>query len=236
VSGEELAKIGHGAEVLEFKEPGGMMDHYTCTLGGLLYIDCGDPVKPTPIPTRLDGFVLGNSLEKKNTKGVLSSAKEATRRGVEALTRELAGFALRTTAFDDAVSHLRKLPDPSARMIYAQLINRDICQRAAVLLEEGLYDQDVLGEMLDDHHEMLRDHLGISTPKIEAMIGAAKSAGALGCKINGSGGGGTMIAYAPGCQKDVAKAIEGAGGVAYVIKKAEGIRLEVGVLRRQDSA
>ncbi|MBM4046527.1 MAG: GHMP kinase [Planctomycetes bacterium] len=230
ISGEGIAQIGHAAEVLEFKEPGGMMDHYTCTLGGLLYIDCADPIRPTPISPRLDGFVLGNSLEKKDTKAVLRKAKEATLRGVEALTAVLPGFTLKSTPMDQAVPHLRKLPDQSSRMVYANLVNRDLCQKARVLFEEGVYDQDVLGEMLDNHHEMLRDHLGISTEKIERMIDAAKSAGALGCKINGSGGGGTMIAYAPDHQKPVAAAIQKAGGKAYIIKKAEGLRLEAGLL------
>jgi galactokinase len=73
---------------------------------------------------------------------------------------------------------------------------------------------------------MLRDHLGVSTPKIERMIAAAKEAGALGCKINGSGCGGTMIAYAPGAEEAVAVAIENAGGRAYIVKKSDGVRVE----------
>lgn len=83
-----------------------------------------------------------------------------------------------------------------------------------------------MGELLDNHHEMLRDYLGVSTPKIERMISAAKKAGALGCKINGSGCGGTMIAYAPRCEQEVAAAIEEAGGRAYIVKKAEGVWVE----------
>lgn len=230
MSGEEIAKISHAAEVLEFKETRGLMDHYTCTLGGLLYVDGTDPVQPSSISPRLGGFVLGHSSEKADTKEVLRKAREATLHGAEALAREMPGFTLRSTPQDEAIPHLRKLPDESARMIYANLMNRDLCQQARILFEEGFYDQDVLGEMLDNHHEMLRDYLGISTPKIEAMIEAAKSAGALGCKMNGSGGDGSMIAYAPNRQKQVAAAIEGAGGKAYVIKKSEGIRFEAGVL------
>jgi len=64
-----------------------------------------------------------------------------------------------------------------------------------------------------------------STEKIEKMIQVAKDAGALGGKINGSGGGGTMLAYAPGKEKEIAKALEKAGGEPYIIKISEGAKL-----------
>jgi len=54
------------------------------------------------------------------------------------------------------------------------------------------------------------------------MIDAALAAGAFGAKINGSGGGGCMFAYAPENPELVAQAIEKAGGTAYLIKVAEG--------------
>ena len=54
---------------------------------------------------------------------------------------------------------------------------------------------------------------------------AASNAGALGGKINGSGGGGCMFAYAPNNPEDVAEAIEKAGGKAYIVQKDEGTRI-----------
>ena len=47
-SPEHIAHFGYEAEVREFKEPGGMMDHYTSAVGGLLYIDCRQPIRVTP--------------------------------------------------------------------------------------------------------------------------------------------------------------------------------------------
>jgi galactokinase len=35
---EDSARLAHAAEVLEFNEPGGMMDQYTASFGGLLFI------------------------------------------------------------------------------------------------------------------------------------------------------------------------------------------------------
>jgi mevalonate kinase len=55
-----------------------------------------------------------------------------------------------------------------------------------------------------------------STEKIERLCAAAVEAGAHGAKQMGAGGGGCMVAYCPGRQREVADAIEANGGVAYV--------------------
>ena len=61
----------------------------------------------------------------------------------------------------------------------------------------------------------------------QKMIQNAKDAGALGCKINGSGKGGTMLAYAPGNEEKVAKAIENAGGKSYIVKISDGASIKI---------
>jgi galactokinase len=58
------------------------------------------------------------------------------------------------------------------------------------------------------------------------MIQASLDAGALGGKINGSGGGGCMFVYAPENPENVAQVIENQGGKAYVISVDEGTKLE----------
>ncbi len=58
------------------------------------------------------------------------------------------------------------------------------------------HDLPALGGALDDNHAHLRD-LEVSTPEIERAIALARSAGALGAKLTGSGGGGAIIALAP---------------------------------------
>ena len=75
---------------------------------------------------------------------------------------------------------------------------------------------------MNRHHDLLRDGLHRSTDKIEAMIEAARTAGALGCKINGSGGGGSMTALAPGSEDAVVRALQDTGAEAY---KVEGCLL-----------
>jgi galactokinase len=58
------------------------------------------------------------------------------------------------------------------------------------------------------------------------MIQASLDAGALGAKINGSGGGGCMFAYAPQEPEKVVEAIEKEGGKAYIIRVDEGTKTE----------
>jgi galactokinase len=225
-TGEQIARLAHEAEVHEFKEPGGIMDHFTATMGGLLHIDCGTPLRVTQLARPFHGVVLGNSLEKKPTTETLRSVKTDVRAGIELMRQLLPTFDIRTTPQEEAIPLLRKLPEAQGRKLYANLINRDLCQRALALLQQPGFDEYEMGSLLDDHQETLRDYLGVSTPKIESMIAAAKEAGALGCKINGSGCGGTMIAYAPRCEEAVAAAIARAGGRAYIVKKSDGVRAE----------
>jgi len=58
--------------------------------------------------------------------------------------------------------------------------------------------------------------LKADTKKILKLCTAAKNAGALGAKQMGAGGGGCMLAIAPGKQNQVAKAIENAGGKSWI--------------------
>jgi len=61
-------------------------------------------------------------------------------------------------------------------------------------------------------------------------------AGALGGKLNGSGGGGCMFAYAPEDPERVARAIEEVGGRAYVIHQDQGVHMLAASGVRRDGA
>lgn len=221
-----VARIGHRAEVLEFNEPGGMMDHYTSAMGGLVYIDCGGDISVERIGRPLSGFVLGDSLEPKDTMGVLKQSKEDTLSGVRMMQENYSGFHFRTSSLADVEGTLKKLPERERRKIHANLVNWEITCAARHILAADAFVPETLGTLMDRHHEMLRDGIGVSTPKIERMIEAARRAGALGAKVNGSGGGGTMIAYAPGREEPVTEAINRTGGRAGAAIIDSGARRE----------
>ena len=58
--------------------------------------------------------------------------------------------------------------------------------------------------------------LKAETDKIMKLCEVSKEAGAYGAKQMGAGGGGCMLAIAPNKQAEVAKAIEDAGGRAWI--------------------
>ncbi len=222
---EETARLAHLAEVVEFGEPGGMMDHYTSAVGGLLYIDCREPITVERLPAELDGFVLGDSLQPKDTTGVLGKSRSAVEAGLSVLRDGIDDFDFRTTTLEEVEPLLDQMSEEARKRIVANFHNREICREARELLNQTDPDPVRLGELLTEHHRHLRDGIGVSTPKIDRMLDAALDAGALGGKVNGSGGGGTMFAYAPGRQEQVKAALDAAGGRGIIIEPREGAML-----------
>ncbi len=78
-----------------------------------------------------------------------------------------------------------------------------------------------LGRLMDDNQARLAD-LGVSTPDLERLIGAARSAGALGAKLSGGGLGGNVIALVPGqADKRVADALRSVGASRVISTRVE---------------
>jgi len=100
-----------------------------------------------------------------------------------------------------------------------------IVDEAKIKMLEG--DWERVGRLMDFDQDYLRD-LGVSSEKLEAMIKAAKGAGAYGAKLSGAGGGDCMIALASlDKRKAVEEAVTRAGGeVVHVAPNAEGVRVE----------
>ena len=77
-------------------------------------------------------------------------------------------------------------------------------------------DAAELGELMNMNHGLL-GALQVSSPELEALVGVARRAGALGAKLTGGGGGGAMIAVAePGAAESVGSAMRQAGFVTYL--------------------
>ncbi|TFG33836.1 GHMP kinase [Candidatus Thorarchaeota archaeon] len=222
---EDMAIAAFESEVLEFDESGGTMDHYTTALGGVIHINTNNR-RVTRLPAKVGAIVIGDSGEKKtDTVGDLEFIRTTVEREYKLIAQEIPSFDRRTTPIS-AVSKLsRQRPNKERSMAEATLRNRDLTNRALKLLESEEPYEYALGAMLREHHEILRDGLDRSTPKIERMIEAAYDAGALGCKINGSGRGGTMMAYTAGSEREVASAIQEVGGTAYIVMVSRGTNL-----------
>ena len=217
---ETIANLAYRAEVEEFREAGGMMDQYTSAVGGVVYIASEPEMVVEKLSCWLGSFVLGDSLEKKDTQAVLSRSKERVIDLVFKIQSENRDFSLHSASSHE-VAEIENLSEEEMTLLTETLLNRDITSEGLDLLNEDI-DEIRLGDLLNRQHAILRDTLGVSTEKIETMLEVAMGAGAHGGKINGSGGGGCMFAYAPDSAEEVAAAIEQAGGKAYIVHVDKG--------------
>ncbi|MFE7562315.1 mevalonate kinase [Kitasatospora sp. NPDC057500] len=80
-------------------------------------------------------------------------------------------------------------------------------------------DLCALGRLMDEAHALL-SAIGVSTPALELAVTTARTAGALGAKLTGAGGGGAVIALAPGNAPAVAAALRFAGCEAFISRVA----------------
>lgn len=67
----------------------------------------------------------------------------------------------------------------------------DVSFSARCAIEAGMYEW--LGELMNKNHALLQE-LTVSSPELDHLVEAARSAGALGAKLSGGGRGGNMIA------------------------------------------
>ncbi|MDP1722410.1 MAG: mevalonate kinase [Candidatus Gottesmanbacteria bacterium] len=127
-----------------------------------------------------------------------------------------------TTLIKQVAEKKEKNPEKVERIFQAIA---KLVDEAKLRILEG--DWERVGRLMDFNQEYLRD-LGVSSEKLEAMIGAAKKAGAWGAKLSGAGGGDCMIAVARSDKREaIRKAIQEAGGeVIDVHPNAQGVRVE----------
>jgi mevalonate kinase len=76
---------------------------------------------------------------------------------------------------------------------YEQLFDEigKIASTARKAIEAGKVEG--LGALMDENHSLLQK-LGVSSPELDRLVQAAKSAGAMGAKLSGAGRGGSIIA------------------------------------------
>ncbi len=237
-----IANEGYNTEVKEFGEAGGKMDFFTSCYGDFIYLE---PKETTPkvieFHAKLDGFVLGNSLERKETVEDLKRVKSLSIKAFEALKEAMPTFDKYQTSLEQITQYLPSLQKEFQQKVIGNITNRDITMKAKDLFTRNLLTiekhsshldelntfYNEFGALLIEHQNQLRENIQITTRKIDSMISSALEAGALGAKINGSGFGGTMFALAKfGKEKAIKRALENAGGEAFAIKTSNGVEIE----------
>jgi len=101
--------------------------------------------------------------------------------------------------------------------------------RLAIETAKALEDGDFkrVGELMNVNHGLL-SAIGVSNIKLEELVYTARSKGALGAKITGAGGGGSIIALVyVDEEEEVAEALNKISKKVYVLEIAkEGVRIE----------
>lgn len=218
---EKIGELTYQAESTEFNEPGGMMDQYTTAMGHIIHLESEPHISIQSLNPELGSFVLGDSEQPKDTIGILKRLNDSRVEILNTLRAKNPTINIHTMNNDTNLSDLNK---EQRKMYKGTVQNRNLLRKALVELKKNKPNYQLIGTLLTELHVVLRDIFYISTPKIESMLEAALSAGALGGKITGSGGGGCMFAYAPAHPEKVAEAIEQAGGKAYIVHSDNGTR------------
>lgn len=146
--------------------------------------------------------------------------------GVASVQKKIKTFSLRSSLNQEVKDEVENLSPDEKRLLKGTLLTRDLTAKGKALFESKVFDHERFGQLLTKQHEVLRDYLQISTPKIERMIEASLEAGALGAKTNGSGGGGCIFAYAHEKGEKVAEALEKIGAKVYIVLVDDGVRKE----------
>ena len=217
-----IANLAYQAEILEFNEPGGMMDQYSTALGGLIYLESEPKIKVDSLPNLSGKIILGDSLEEKQTLDILHRCKNMRHEIIKKISLEVQKFNLHSIDIHEIDRFENFLDKTEIELLHASLQNRDFLKTALSQLQTSTVNPHFIGKLLNEHHRILRDVLQVSTPRINSMLNVALDAGALGGKINGSGGGGCMFAYATENESAIAEAIENVGGKAYIVHSDQG--------------
>ncbi|MBN2153261.1 MAG: hypothetical protein JW839_17540 [Candidatus Lokiarchaeota archaeon] len=225
------ARWANQAEIVEFGEAGGFMDHVTSSVGGVLFVRHDFTIERLPVPKDML-VVLADSLQKKQTVDDLRRLRSSVEGQVSSVKKLDGGFQITAPEycneqFVSANTSAGLKLKQDFPLVYANLQNGIITKKAFAIFTSKEPSMVAIGDLVNQHFAYLRDYSRISTDKITAMVEAALGAGAAGAKINGSGFGGTMFALCGSkrVQDEVAAAVAGAGGKAYKVGISSGARI-----------
>jgi len=120
----------------------------------------------------------------------------------------------------DMVAAVRKRKERSD-VLYETIFDEidEMSVAGAAALRER--DYELLGSLMNVCHGFL-NAIEVSTAELESMVGIARDAGAIGAKLTGAGGGGSIVALCPGKVEQVAAALSSAGYEIIRMEPGEG--------------
>ena len=187
-----LAEIAYRIEVLEIDGSGGKMDQYTIANGKTIYLDTvTNDIKP--FDHNLCDMVIGVSNQSKDTQGLLKSLKESASKSIQVVNSHVKDFSLKNIKNIDLEECLKFLDESLKPYFRAAVGNYKTTIDAKNEFEKESLNIEKIADLMNIHHNFLKNDLKITTPEIDDMIDIAREFGSLGNKIVGSGGGGSIV-------------------------------------------
>ncbi|HET7174290.1 MAG TPA: galactokinase [Nocardioidaceae bacterium] len=210
LSRRQIAALSHAADHGFVGVPSGVMDQFAamlCERGHAMLLDCRS-LEAEQVPLDLDAAGLALLVLDTAEHHSLADGQYAQRRAdCEAAAAALGLESLRDATLDQ----LGELTAPRLRRRARHVVSEIQRVRDAVAaLRAGRIA--ALGPLLTASHRSLRDDYEVSTERLDAVVEAAGSAGALGARLIGGGFGGSAIAL---CRAEDARGIESAVRSAY---------------------
>ncbi|NHJ05626.1 MAG: hypothetical protein EAX90_12440 [Candidatus Heimdallarchaeota archaeon] len=216
---KEIADICFKAENQVLGINCGIMDQYASSLGGIFSLNCdGPPFEIQKYQTVFPEIVIGDSLVRRAANEPLTFLKNQLNNGIKRI-QENKKDILKTLSFDELEKYKGILSVEENKRLNGVITIREITKQACQeLSKKKNHDHSLLGTLLTEQQKALRDYLEVSTPELDKLIKISLENGALGAKLTGAGFGGCIIVYAPDKEKEVAEAINRAGGKAIICK------------------
>ena len=225
-SKSEVAKRAYLAEVVNLGESGGMMDHYASVIGGVLYLECREPYHHEKLNIKLNGLVIGDTLEKKrNTVQALAQRKREIQAGVREMKNIDNNFNLEDYPIEKVMQFYQKNKSSNIQRLIGALGIRDTVREGYKVLKSGIEFDEKIAKLLNKHHHYQSTYFENVTEKMQKLVDLANNAGAIGCKLLGTGNGGCFLAYSPRNEKEVIQSINRGGGKAYLVEQDIGLEI-----------
>ena len=194
ISSEELvAELAYQSEVVDQGGSGGRMDQYSISIGNTIFLETKSAFSFKKINNPIKNFIIANSGVKKQTDLILKNLKNKTINAVNTIKLKNPSFNLNKVSIKGIYEYENQLSKTSFNYIKAAVENHSITQAAYLEMTKKTPNFNNIGELMNRHHDILKNDLSITVPLIDEMIDSALKNGAYGAKIIGSGGGGSIL-------------------------------------------
>ncbi len=181
--------------------PCGKLDQYTCSSDQPLLLEFTEPISVTALPFEFPLMVI-DSLIPKSTETVHVKIQELINSTLKKIYKESDLRIMKNITSSDIIKHQDQLTSSELKTLLGIIKIRECLDRLTPMLQSQSTTQgeinflplyQKIGAEMYKEHEILRNYLDVSHPKLDEIVDLANAAGALGAKLTGAGKGGAVV-------------------------------------------